>query len=477
MRLGPGDHPRAALRVVAAARRQRRPARRCRRARRRAIPSGRWRRSARSARWSPARRAAARAMLAISGSMSSVSIVKSGALGHEVADLLQEARGRPRGRCGWPLRRAVPVVDLLCSSSRRASSARFFGPRSCTSRDRPVQKVSADTPVPGSALRLDEVGHLGRHLHAVEFDPVRHASLHSRPYLPSSAPKASPKRPVSAINPRFRQWLGVGLCFCSPPARESLRVSPNDPEGVSHEPGIAAAAAAAAATVADAGTAAAVRRGAAGPVFHALGDPTRRAILARLARGPAAGGRPGRSPSTWPCPRSWRICKRLEEAGLIETRKQGRDRTCALRPGALDPGVGWLEEQRALWEGRLDRLERHLADAAGKNARMTSNTKDRPELHPHPPGAARRWSGRCWTEAELLKPLVLPQAALGHRGDHRRCGPAGGSTRRCEVEGKEYPNDGSSWRSMPQRAAGLHRHADRRLRPVAEPGPGLHGDR
>ena len=52
----------------------------------------------------------------------------------------------------------------------------------------------------------------------------------------------------------------------------------------------------------------------------------------------------------------------LEEAGLITTSKDGRVRTCALVPGALDPARTWLDEQQAVWEARLDRLDGFVMD-------------------------------------------------------------------------------------------------------------------
>ncbi|MEM7490649.1 MAG: transcriptional regulator, partial [Pseudomonadota bacterium] len=51
---------------------------------------------------------------------------------------------------------------------------------------------------------------------------------------------------------------------------------------------------------------------------------------------------------------------RLEAAGLITTRKEGRTRICTLHPEALATATTWLDAQRALWEARLDRLERFL---------------------------------------------------------------------------------------------------------------------
>lgn len=91
-------------------------------------------------------------------------------------------------------------------------------------------------------------------------------------------------------------------------------------------------------------------------LFHALTDPTRRSILTRLAEGPArvtdlAG------PTGLRLPTVMRHLQVLEEAGLIATAKDGRIRTCAIVPEAFTPVRTWLDEQRAIWEGRLDRLD------------------------------------------------------------------------------------------------------------------------
>lgn len=94
-------------------------------------------------------------------------------------------------------------------------------------------------------------------------------------------------------------------------------------------------------------------------LFHALSDPTRRAMLERLAKGPApvtelAG------PTGLRLPTVLRHLAVLEEAGLITTAKDGRVRSCAFVPQALAPMQDWLEGQRALWEARLDRLEDYV---------------------------------------------------------------------------------------------------------------------
>ncbi|WP_293863424.1 helix-turn-helix transcriptional regulator [uncultured Alsobacter sp.] len=91
-------------------------------------------------------------------------------------------------------------------------------------------------------------------------------------------------------------------------------------------------------------------------LFHALADPTRRAILSRLAEAPA-GVTDLAGPTGLRLPTVMRHLSVLEEAGLIRTSKDGRVRTCAMVPEALEPARSWLDEQRALWESRLDRLE------------------------------------------------------------------------------------------------------------------------
>lgn len=91
-------------------------------------------------------------------------------------------------------------------------------------------------------------------------------------------------------------------------------------------------------------------------LFHALADPTRRSILSRLAERPAPVTELS-GPTGLRLPTVMRHLAVLEEAGLIVTAKDGRVRTCALVPEALAPARAWLDEQRALWEARLDRLE------------------------------------------------------------------------------------------------------------------------
>ena len=94
-------------------------------------------------------------------------------------------------------------------------------------------------------------------------------------------------------------------------------------------------------------------------LFQALADPTRRSLLSRLARGPASVSDLAQ-PFDMALPSLMGHLRKLEDAGLIETRKDGRVRTCAIVPEAFTPLRGWLDEQRALWEGRLDRLDDYV---------------------------------------------------------------------------------------------------------------------
>ena len=91
-------------------------------------------------------------------------------------------------------------------------------------------------------------------------------------------------------------------------------------------------------------------------LFHALADPTRRSILTRLAEGPARVTELA-DPTGLRLPTVMRHLQVMEEAGLIATAKDGRVRTCAIVPEAFNPIRSWLDEQRAIWEGRLDRLD------------------------------------------------------------------------------------------------------------------------
>ena len=93
--------------------------------------------------------------------------------------------------------------------------------------------------------------------------------------------------------------------------------------------------------------------------FRALADPTRRAVLERLARGPAAVSELAR-PFSIALPTFTQHLGVLEDAGLIRSEKHGRVRTCHLVPERLDPVESWLGRQRALWVQRCDQLDAYV---------------------------------------------------------------------------------------------------------------------
>ncbi len=99
--------------------------------------------------------------------------------------------------------------------------------------------------------------------------------------------------------------------------------------------------------------------------FAALADPTRRAILARLAHHDATVGELA-APFDISLPAVSRHLKVLERAGLITRGRDAQWRPCHLEPAALEGVNHWLDDYRALWERRLDRLEDYLEDLQEK---------------------------------------------------------------------------------------------------------------
>jgi DNA-binding transcriptional ArsR family regulator len=94
--------------------------------------------------------------------------------------------------------------------------------------------------------------------------------------------------------------------------------------------------------------------------FRALGDPTRRAILARLADGEASVSELV-APFALSQPTISKHLKVLENAGLIEGARDAQRRPRRLTPLAMKEVADWMEPFRQQWENRLDRLEAHLA--------------------------------------------------------------------------------------------------------------------
>lgn len=99
------------------------------------------------------------------------------------------------------------------------------------------------------------------------------------------------------------------------------------------------------------------------PAFHALADPTRRAVVARLAMGPATVSDLA-APFGMALPSFLQHLRVLETGGLIASEKQGRVRTCRLNADRLAAVEDWLADQRRLWQVRTDQLQAFL-DAGG----------------------------------------------------------------------------------------------------------------
>jgi DNA-binding transcriptional ArsR family regulator len=93
--------------------------------------------------------------------------------------------------------------------------------------------------------------------------------------------------------------------------------------------------------------------------FHALGDPTRRAVISRLAEGEAPVSTLA-EPFDMALPSFTQHLKVLEDCGLIESEKRGRTRWCRLSQNRFDEAANWMEAERRRWRERLDRLEVYL---------------------------------------------------------------------------------------------------------------------
>jgi len=102
--------------------------------------------------------------------------------------------------------------------------------------------------------------------------------------------------------------------------------------------------------------------------FAALADPTRRAILARLALGETSVTELAK-PFEMSLPAVSKHLKVLERAGLIVRGREAQRRPCRIEPAALKDVDDWLERYRQLWEERLDRLEDYLRELQAKETR------------------------------------------------------------------------------------------------------------
>ncbi len=102
--------------------------------------------------------------------------------------------------------------------------------------------------------------------------------------------------------------------------------------------------------------------------FTALADPTRRAIVARLARGDATVNELA-APFAMSLPGISKHLKVLERCGLISRSRHAQYRPCHLEGDALDAAVSWIEESRRIWTERFDQLDEHLRDIQRPPAR------------------------------------------------------------------------------------------------------------
>jgi DNA-binding transcriptional ArsR family regulator len=108
--------------------------------------------------------------------------------------------------------------------------------------------------------------------------------------------------------------------------------------------------------------------------FTALADPTRRAIVARLARGDATVNELA-APFDITLPGISKHLKVLERSGLITRTRRAQFRPCHLEREALDSAVGWIEEHRKIWTERFDKLDAHLRDIQ-RTTSTRSNTHE-----------------------------------------------------------------------------------------------------
>jgi DNA-binding transcriptional ArsR family regulator len=90
-------------------------------------------------------------------------------------------------------------------------------------------------------------------------------------------------------------------------------------------------------------------------VFHALGDPSRRAIMEKLSLGPMSVSRLA-EPLDITLAAVVQHLQVLEESGLVQTEKVGRVRTCRIEAAGLSVAQQWISDRRPMWERQLDRL-------------------------------------------------------------------------------------------------------------------------
>ncbi len=109
--------------------------------------------------------------------------------------------------------------------------------------------------------------------------------------------------------------------------------------------------------------------------FTALADPTRRAMVARLARADATVNELA-APFDLTLPAISKHLKVLERCGLISRTRQAQFRPCHLEREALDSALDWISEHRRIWTQRFDKLDEHLRDLQAPTADTTGEVHE-----------------------------------------------------------------------------------------------------
>jgi uncharacterized protein YndB with AHSA1/START domain/DNA-binding transcriptional ArsR family regulator len=143
-----------------------------------------------------------------------------------------------------------------------------------------------------------------------------------------------------------------------------------------------------------------------GTVFQALTDPTRRAVIQRLGRGPASTKELAK-PFNMALPSFMQHLTLLENSGLIVSKKTGRVRTWQIEREKLAAVEAWILEQRALWEGRTDRFVDYVEQLYESESNMTESPYDFTVSRIIQ--APRRVVWKAWTTPEHLEKWWCPK--------------------------------------------------------------------
>jgi DNA-binding transcriptional ArsR family regulator len=126
--------------------------------------------------------------------------------------------------------------------------------------------------------------------------------------------------------------------------------------------------------------------------FQALADPTRRAILAKLASSPDASVSELASPFRMSLPAVSKHLRVLEDAGLLARRREGRVHHCRFVPGPMRTASDWIAHYEKFWQERLDALKRYLEQSLEEEAPWPNRDRK-----PRKPSASRARSRRRGT--------------------------------------------------------------------------------